>query len=287
MPSINDPNIPHSEFEGDPSFGSGAFDSTAEPYAGQYYYKRVYADKLAAVIERYIDSGNMGMSWDALRFQCSPSTLRSMLNQSRAWILWEPHRRHFKEPVVELLLRCRFVKAGTTVRLIENPIGYDMPVLHPTKRKPFDLLANVEITDAPTNNINTKPKTQHVNLEGFAGDLDGDSDRSTGAGGADAGYSQNVEPVYNELSPDRSRSTDSSLKPNQQKPMPFLPDDGDLETLRINLMAAVGHDAPSKSLFTREGIRLTPAEVIEIKSWLPDIGVIGVVNATRIRVAKV
>ena len=69
--------------------------------------------------------------------------------------------------------------------------------------------------------------------------------------------------------------------------MPFLPDDRDLETLRINLMAAVGHDAPSKSLFTREGIRLSPAEITEIKSWLPDIGVIGVVNATRIRVAKV
>lgn len=286
MPSINDPNIPRRELEGDALY-SDTSSSAPEPYAGQYYYKRMYADKLAAVIERYIDSGNMGMSWDAMRFQCSPSTLRSMLNQSRAWILWEPHRKHFKEPVVELLLRCRFVKAGTTVRLIENPIGYDMPVQHPTKRKPFDLLANVEIADAPTNNINTKPKTQHVNLEGFAGDLDGANEEPAMEQHADGGSSQHqlsasVTPSANLLQPVPTIHT-----PNQQKPMPFLPDDGDLETLKINLMAAVGHDAPSKSLFTREGIRLSHSEITEIKSWLPDIGVIGIVNATRIRVAKV
>jgi len=283
MPSINDPNIPRRELEGD----SDITQHEPEPYAGQYYYKREYADKLSAVIERYIDSGNMGMSWDALRFQCSPSTLRSMLNQSRAWILWEPHRRHFKEPVVELLLRCRFVKAGTTVRLIENPIGYDMPVIHPTKRKPFDLLSNVEISDAPTNNINTKPKTQHVNLDGFAGDLE-DGGNADHVGSHNESSLQQRDESESSLvpritQPIQSSSADS--KPNT--PMPFLPDDGDLETLKINLMAAVGDDAPSKSLFTREGIRLSPAEITEIKSWLPGIGVIGVVNANRIRVAKV
>jgi len=285
MPSINDPNIPRRELEGDGDISQ----HEPEPYAGQYYYKREYADKLSAVIERYIDSGNMGMSWDALRFQCSPSTLRSMLNQSRAWILWEPHRRHFKEPVVELLLRCRFVKAGTTVRLIENPIGYDMPVIHPTKRKPFDLLANVEISDAPTNNINTKPKTQHVNLDGFAGDLEEgssvyaiDSEPDNGDG-----LQQRLDASTSSDNNTPKKQLSVSVKPITSTPMPFLPDDGDLETLKINLMASVGDDAPSKSLFTRENIRLSPAEILEIKSWLPGIGVIGVVNSNRIRVAKV
>lgn len=221
----------------------------AHRYAGQPNYKREYGDGLARCIRDYIDKGRTGYIW-RLRPGITLASLRVYLNCAKAWIL--DHEDDYHVDVVETLRCSKFRKdpAGLSLCEVHDTEGHPTEYVSPAKRAaiPLDQLGGV--TDVATSNI------QVVSTESAAM-----SDAALAAMG-------------------------KTITPTNTS-MAFLPEDGDLETLHINMGAYFqDENCPEGAKFERTGLRLTQSEIAEIKSWLPELGVRGLVTQSRILVAK-
>lgn len=69
------------------------------------------------------------------------------------------------------------------------------------------------------------------------------------------------------------------------KSMAYLPDDGDIETLLINLQTFAS-TAMSRQLFERREVKLSPGEIERIKSTATGLKLVGYARPTEVKYAK-
>lgn len=253
MPSFNDPDAPTPQY---------VVPDEAARYAGQPYYKRESALQLQKCIRDYIDKGRTGYIWQT-HAKLTVKSLRVYLNCARAWIL--DHPDDFHGDVVETLRCSRFRK---------NPAGIELNELIDEEGKPTEYVPPNRHAAIPLDQLGgvTDVSSDNITIIG--------PDPAVAAKAALDGLGKHI------VANDATSTGSAPLAPTT--PMSFLPDDGDLEALKFNMDAYFRDPAcPEGAKFERAGIKLTPAEIAEIKSWLPGLGVRGLVTPTRILVAKI
>ena len=99
--NVNDPRIPRVRARDDDAPVAGA-------YKRQHYYKQTYADQLASVIAQSNSKPGSTISFSTATFDGKATTLKLMLNCSRAFILNNPEM--YDDDIVQTLLHGAFIK---------------------------------------------------------------------------------------------------------------------------------------------------------------------------------
>lgn len=214
------------------------------PYSQQYYYRREFGDDLAIGVRRYIESGQRSLVWDWNKTGDTPKTLRLKLNCARSWIVHHPD--NYPADIVAILKRSSFNKINGVLQLTQH---LNHPDFTPNALKKGRSLAETAIIGDATDNPIIHPVVP--------------IDES------DPIVPQNI--TYHD--PTTSiHATDTILPPAPDiSPRPtmhnHLPDDGDLDTLIINIDAWASN-APTRDIFERRGILLCENALVTLKKHI-------------------
>lgn len=230
------------------------------PYAGQFYYNKRVGDAIAVRLQEFIQRGHTGLVFSPSDWGKNIKTVRLLLNCATAWIQTHPH--DYPSDVLALLGRGKFSAVGGKFYFIMRAED-NVP---PKATNAVDFLATGHIPDNPLS-ITAPIKPNVITHE--ADYL---------APGNTVDFTKVAE----------GATVVDEEEPQPQKSMPdFLPDDGDIDTLLINIDSwATDPNTPARAMFQRAGIKLSPESQNTVRAVATKHGCFARVEADKFKIVK-